>query len=116
MVPIKHKAVHGKTTKKNNKRSCKIVMMPPRFYFPYPCPLTPHHSHLPSIMFPKKIILNSSLKPPPLFFKVSWATFTVRGTHTRWRSTLSVRGALGARPQCKIATGAAHTRRAVHWA
>lgn len=32
---------------------------------PCPCPLTPHHSHLPSIMFPNKIILNSPLNPPP---------------------------------------------------
>ena len=110
----KHKAIHGKITKKNNKWSCKIVMMPPRFCFPYPCLLTPHHSNLPSIMFPKKIILNSPLKPPPLFFKKRCATFTVRGAHTRWRSTRRMRNALGARPQCKIATGAAHTQRAMH--
>jgi len=82
---------------------------------PSPYPLTPHHSHLPSIMFPKKIILNSPLNPPPGLsskterFCSAWRihqearrTQGARCTGSptsmqnfHWRSALRARGALG---------------------
>lgn len=81
---------------------------------PSPCPLTPHRCHVHSIMFPKETTLKPPLKSSPLVFQANLGEFIVRGTHMRWHGALRVRDALGARPQCKYNTGAAHTQRAAH--
>ena len=62
------------------------VMISTKALLPSPCPLTPHHSRLHSVMFPKETTLKLPQKPSPLFFNQILASLQC-AAHTRGGTT-----------------------------